>query len=59
MVVVLGVGGRSICTRYGSTNEGETLYILVGIVINATGVNGAACICLHLWSVYTHSHLEI
>ena len=58
MVVVLGAGGRSICTRYGSTNEGAILYIVVDIIINATGVSGVACICLHLWSVYTHSHLE-
>ena len=33
----------------------EQLYIVVDITINAASVNGAACICLHLWSVYTHS----
>ena len=58
VVVVVDAGGRSICTRYGPTNGGATLYIVVDIIINAASVNGAACICLHLWSVCTHSRLE-
>ena len=53
MVVVLGSGRRSICTRYGFTNEEATLYIVVDIIINAASVNGAACIC----GLYIHTHI--